>query len=172
MKPARKRRLITLIAVLVGVSSALSLLLVAKGSNLNHYMEISEVHAGNAPIGKTISIGGLVEAGSIERTAGSLQVVFSVTDTKKNITVHYEGILPDLFREGQGVLARGKLIDKQTFVAHNILAKHDENYLPKEVKAELEKQGYFQQATPTLSGDDSSLRGADNTGYGGTGYGD
>lgn len=143
MKPARKRRLLIVGFILLGIGGAAGLLFAALGNNMNHYYELAAIESDEAPIGKTIRIGGMVEAGSIKRTDGSLAVTFAVTDFTRRLSVNYEGILPDLFREGQGVLAKGKLLDKNTFVAEEILAKHDENYMPKEVREELEKSGYY-----------------------------
>lgn len=146
MKPARKRRLLIIGFILLGISGAVGLLFAALGNNMNHYYELTAIEAGQAPTGKTIRIGGMVKAGSIKRAKNSLKLQFTVTDFTRDLTVSYEGILPDLFREGQGVLAKGKLLDKQNFVAEEILAKHDENYMPKEVREELEKSGYYQHA--------------------------
>lgn len=144
MTPARKRRLLTVAFIVTGISGAVALLFSALGSNMNHYYELSAIESGEAPIGKTIRIGGLVAQNSLARTPQSLQVRFVVTDLQRNLNVTYTGILPDLFREGQGVMATGKLLDKQTFAATQILAKHDENYMPKEVREDLEKTGYYQ----------------------------
>lgn len=149
MKPARKRRLIIIAFILFGVAAAVGLLFAALGNNMNHYYELKSIKAGEAPIGKVIRIGGLVEKGSIKRHDGSLKVDFVVSDLHNKINVQYEGILPDLFREGQGVLAKGKLLGQSDFVAEEILAKHDENYMPKEVKEELEKSGYYKHAENT-----------------------
>lgn len=149
MKPARKRRLLIIGFILFGISGAVGLLFAALGNNMNHYYELAAIEAGEAPIEKTIRIGGMVTVGSIKRNEGTLKVTFAVTDRLRQLTVHYEGILPDLFREGQGVLAKGKLLDKQTFVAEEILAKHDENYMPKEVREELENSGYYQHMENT-----------------------
>lgn len=149
MTPARKQRLQTVIFVMLGISGAVTLLLSALGSNLNHYYELAAIESGEAPLGKTIRVGGLVEKGSLTRTPASLKVVFNITDLQRRLSVTYEGILPDLFREGQGVMATGQLLDKQHFIATQILAKHDENYLPKEVREDLEKSGYYQHYKDT-----------------------
>ncbi len=149
MTPIRKRRLMLVAFVILGAASAVGLLVAALGNNMNHYYELKMIQSGEAPMGKTIRIGGLVKNGSIVRQTGTLKVSFDVTDLKNQINVRYEGILPDLFREGQGVLAKGKLLDKRHFVAEEILAKHDENYMPKEVKEELEKSGYYKHAENT-----------------------
>lgn len=146
MRPAKKRRLMTLVFILCGTTAAVALLFAALGNNMNHYYELNAIKTGEAPTGKVIRMGGLVRNGSITRHVGSLKVDFIVTDTNHDITVQYEGILPDLFREGQGVLAKGVLVDDDHFVATEILAKHDENYMPKEVKEALEKSGYYQHA--------------------------
>lgn len=149
MTPARKRRLLTIVFVITGMAMAVTLLFLALGNNMNHYYELESVASGEAPTHKTIRIGGMVEKGSIQRQSGTLHVQFSVTDFTRSLTVKYEGILPDLFREGQGVLVKGQLIDKRTFMATEILAKHDENYMPKEVREELEKSGKYQHYAPT-----------------------
>lgn len=143
MRPAKKRRLLIISFIFFAMSGAVGLLLFALGNNLNHYYELTAVTTGEAPIGKTIRIGGMVQKDSIQRSEGTLKVTFNVTDFTHNLTVRYEGILPDLFREGQGVLAKGQLLDKQTFIAEEILAKHDENYMPKAVREELENSGYY-----------------------------
>lgn len=142
-KARRKRRLQTVFFILLGTGGATSLLLTAIGSNMNHYYELSAIAAGEAPLDKIIRIGGIVAEHSIERTPETLKVRFVVTDLQRRINVDYQGVLPDLFREKQGVLAKGKLLDKQHFIAEEILAKHDENYLPTEVRDELEKNGYL-----------------------------
>lgn len=148
MTPKRKRRLLTIVFILLGVSGAVGLLLTALGNNMNHYYELSAAKADPKLIGKTIRIGGMVEQGSINRHPDSLAVDFRITNFKQHISVRYEGILPDLFREGQGVLAKGKLLDSDHFMAEQILAKHDENYMPKEVQEELEKSGYYKHMEP------------------------
>ncbi len=139
MKPARKKRLIIVCAILVGMASAAALLFFAMGTNLNHFYEIKDIKSGKAPLNKQIRIGGMVEAGSIKRTEGNLKVSFGVTDYNEVVNVSYDGILPDLFREGQGVMATGILTSNDSFVAKEILAKHDENYMPSEVQEQLEK---------------------------------
>lgn len=144
MTPKRKQRLKIIAFILSGATIAVALLFSALGNNMNHYYELSVAKSDTALIGKTIRIGGMVEVGSIKRTDGSLNVTFAITNFNDSIQVDYEGILPDLFRENQGVLAKGQLIDKDHFIAEEILAKHDENYMPKEVKAELEKNGLYQ----------------------------
>ena len=133
-------------SIIVGVGTAIGLLFAALENNMNHYYELKSIALGEAPLGKNIRIGGMVKKESIKRQPGSLKVRFIITDFQRNIEVSYEGILPDLFRDGQGVLVKGKLLNKNTFVAKEILAKHDENYMPKEVREELEARGY--ESTP------------------------
>ena len=135
MTPRQKR--MTLVAsILVGVSLAAWLGMQAFRGNVMFFFDPSQIAAGEAPAGERFRLGGMVEKGSVERTAGSLDIRFLVTDYKHTVRVKYSGILPDLFREGQGVVAHGRLQDG-TFVADEILAKHDENYMPPEVARSL-----------------------------------
>jgi cytochrome c-type biogenesis protein CcmE len=126
----------TVAAILVGVGIATTFALQAFNKNLLYYYSPTQIHAGEAPDARSIRVGGLVENGSVQREPGSLEVTFVLTDFQKEIPVSYTGILPDLFREGQGIIARGKL-DGNRFVAEEVLAKHDENYMPPEVKESL-----------------------------------
>ena len=135
MTPRHKR--MTLVAsILAGVSLAAWLGMQAFRGNVMFFFNPSQIAAGEAPAGERFRLGGMVEKGSVERTAGSLDIRFLVTDYKHTVRVKYSGILPDLFREGQGVVAHGRLQDG-TFVADEILAKHDENYVPPEVAHSL-----------------------------------
>ena len=135
MTPRHKR--MTLVAsILAGVSLAAWLGMQAFRGNVMFFFNPSQIAAGEAPAGERFRLGGMVEKGSVERTAGSLDIRFLVTDYKHTVRVKYSGILPDLFREGQGVVAHGRLQDG-TFVADEILAKHDENYMPPEVARSL-----------------------------------
>ena len=138
MNPKRKQRLILVSAMVIGVVVAVSLILLALNENINHYFDPTQVVAGEAPQDHTFRIGGMVVDGSVQREIGELQVRFGLTDYQETVTVTYDGILPDLFREGQGVVALGKLKDG-VFVAEEVLAKHDENYMPPEVAASLKK---------------------------------
>ena len=115
---------------LIGIIAAL--VLNALNSNIALYITPTEVAAGKAPQGKLFRIGGLVKEGSLQRQADGVTIAFVVTDTAKDIAVHYKGILPDLFKEGKGAVAQGKLDANGTFVATEVLAKHDENYMPPE----------------------------------------
>jgi cytochrome c-type biogenesis protein CcmE len=132
MKPRTKR--MTLIGLVVaGVALAATLALRAFQENLLYFFSPSQVTAGEAPEGRSFRLGGMVEKGSVRREPGSLTVEFVVTDFSKSLPVEYTGVLPDLFREGQGVVARGRLDGNGGFVAEEVLAKHDENYMPPEV---------------------------------------
>ena len=133
----RQKRMATVAAILVGVGVATAFALKAFNQNLLYYYSPTQIHAGEAPDARSIRVGGLVENGSLKREPGSLEVRFTLTDFQNTIGVSYTGILPDLFREGQGIIARGKLRPDGTFVAEEVLAKHDENYMPPEVKQSL-----------------------------------
>ncbi len=115
---------------IVGIIAAL--VLNALNSNIALYISPTDVAAGKAPQGKAFRIGGMVKEGSLQRQADGVTMAFIVTDTEKDITVNYKGILPDLFKEGKGVVAQGRLTDAGTFTATEVLAKHDENYMPPE----------------------------------------
>ena len=133
----RRKRLLAVVAILAGVGAATALAMLAFQDNLLYFYNPSQVLAGDAPSGRTFRIGGMVTEGSLKRTEGTLQVRFVVTDYQHSIPVSYEGLLPDLFREGQGVIAHGKLSASGEFVADEVLAKHDENYMPPEVAESL-----------------------------------
>ena len=133
MNPRRKRRLLTVTALVVGVGVAVGLSLMALSKNINLFFSPSQVAAGEVPIDHVFRLGGLVEKGSVERDEQGLTVRFVLSDTAKRIPVSYQGILPDLFREGQGIVAQGRMDASGTFVADQVLAKHDENYMPPEV---------------------------------------
>ena len=132
----RQKRMVTVVAILAGVGIATTFALKAFNQNLLYYYSPTQISAGEAPTSRTFRVGGLVQNHSVKREAGSLEVTFVLTDFQKEIPVSYTGILPDLFREGQGIIARGKLDDGR-FVAEEVLAKHDENYMPPEVKDSL-----------------------------------
>lgn len=133
MNPIRKKRL-TLIGMMVaGIGVATWLALNAFNENLMFFFSPSEVVAGKAPTAHPFRIGGLVATDSVKRKPDGLTTSFVVTDNAKSVTVEYTGILPDLFREGQGIVAMGQLNQGGTFVASEVLAKHDEKYMPPEV---------------------------------------
>ncbi|MBM4218576.1 MAG: cytochrome c maturation protein CcmE [Gammaproteobacteria bacterium] len=133
----RRKRLLAVIAIVAGVGAATALAMFAFRDNLLYFYNPSQVLAGDAPSGRTFRIGGMVTQGSVQRTPGTLEVRFVVTDFRHSVPVRYEGLLPDLFREGQGVIAHGRLNGGGDFVADEVLAKHDENYMPPEVAESL-----------------------------------
>jgi cytochrome c-type biogenesis protein CcmE len=124
-------------AILVGVGIATAFALQSFEKNMLYYYSPTQILAGEAPDTRSIRVGGLVENGSVQREPGSLEVRFTLTDFANTVGVSYTGILPDLFREGQGIIARGRLTEDRLFVAEEVLAKHDENYMPPEVKESL-----------------------------------
>ena len=138
MTPKRKQRLIIIGVVVAGVGIATTLALTAFNQNLMFFFAPSEVAAGEAPRERAFRLGGMVVPGSVRRDAGSIDVQFDLTDYKDTVTVRYSGILPDLFREGQGIVSRGRLSPDGIFVADEVLAKHDENYMPPEVADALQ----------------------------------
>jgi len=146
MKPRQQRMLAVGLAI-VGIAIAAGLTFRAFNENMMFFIEISDVVAGDYPKDRTFRIGGLVVDQSIERQEGSLEVEFRVTDTQCQLKVHYEGVLPDLFREGQGVVAHGVMAADGIFEADKILAKHDENYMAPEVADSLAKHVEDQTAS-------------------------
>ena len=142
MNAVRKQRLIVTTAVLIGLSLAVALLFYALRQNINLFYTPMEVEAGEAPMETRMRVGGLVEEGSVVRDPDSLQVEFVLTDGVGRFTVAYNGILPDLFREGQGIVANGMLVRPQFFEADEVLAKHDELYMPPEVEEALRRAGH------------------------------
>jgi cytochrome c-type biogenesis protein CcmE len=141
MTPARKKRLYWMLALLCGASAAAALAMAALQQNINLFYTPSQIAAGEAPRGTHIRAGGLVETGSLKRTPGSLALRFIVTDGERSILVRYEGILPDLFREGQGIVAMGRVESDGALHADEVLAKHDEKYMPPEAMGALKKIG-------------------------------
>jgi cytochrome c-type biogenesis protein CcmE len=137
---ARQRRMFLVGLILLGVGGATALALTAFQENLLYFFSPSDVTAGKAPEGRVFRIGGMVTEGSVQRAPGSMEVRFVLTDYAKNVTVSYSGLLPDLFREGQGVVARGKLGSDGVFTAEEVLAKHDENYMPPDVADTLKQK--------------------------------
>jgi len=133
----RRKRLLAVLAIVAGVAAAAVLATLAFEENLLYFYSPSQVAGGEAPRGRTFRVGGLVTTGSVQRTDGSLEIRFVVTDNRESIPVRYTGLLPDLFREGQGVIAHGRLAESGEFVADEVLAKHDENYMPPEVAETL-----------------------------------
>ena len=139
MKPARKRKL--LVIILIGTMLALvsTLVLYSLRQNISLFYTPTQIAKGDAPANHAIRVGGMVVPGSIQRKGDDLTVRFEITDYQHTVEVAYRGILPDLFREGQGIVAQGKLIDNLHVSATEVLAKHDEKYMPPEVKDALAK---------------------------------
>jgi len=136
----------TFVAMLIaGVGVFVYLITQALNENINHFYSPTDIVEGRAPENHSFRIGGLVVDGSVKRDAQSLNIAFDLTDSANNFTVNYEGILPDLFREGQGIVATGKL-QGNVFIAEEVLAKHDENYMPPEVAEALKKSGKYEAA--------------------------
>lgn len=133
----RRRRLMLVGLLLLGLSAAAALMLTAFRENLLYFYTPGEALAGEVPQGARFRVGGLVERGSVTRVGEGLTVRFVLADCTAGLPVRYTGILPDLFREGQGIVAYGRLDERQHFVADEVLAKHDENYMPKEVADSL-----------------------------------
>ena len=141
MNPKRKQRLIIVLGVLAAVGVAVGLMTYALRENINLFYTPSQIVGGEAPMNKRIRVGGLVVVGSVTRGDG-LSVSFDITDNAEKMTVRFDGILPDLFREGQGIIANGQLVETNLVQADEVLAKHDENYMPPEVQEAIEKAGH------------------------------
>jgi len=145
VNPVRKKRLYIVLAIIAGVGIAVALALSALQQNINLFYTPTQIANGEAPQDTRIRAGGLVEEGSVKRSSDSLETDFVVTDGAKNVTIRFSGILPDLFREGQGIVAMGKLDASGVLIADEVLAKHDENYMPPEVMQALEQSGMEQK---------------------------
>ena len=144
MRLRKRQRLILVTLALLLVGGATGLVLAALSDSIAFFVTPSEIAAGKVGEGKRFRIGGLVVAGSVEREAGH-EVRFALTDTASEVKVVYAGILPDLFREGQGIVAQGMLRPDGVFAADEVLAKHDESYMPKEVAEAVKRAGYWQE---------------------------
>jgi len=147
MHPLRKQRLYIVLFIVIGASVAAALVFWALRDNMNFFYAPAQVAAGEAPAGKTIRVGGLVVPGSLRRSDSGLEVGFTVTDNKAELEIAYQGILPDLFAEGQGIVANGELLADGSFRATQVLAKHDENYMPPEVHDALKAGQSMDEAT-------------------------
>ena len=141
MNAVRKKRLYIVLAILVGVAIAVGLALSALRENINLFYTPTQIANGEAPAGTRIRAGGMVAEGSVKRSTDALDVEFVVTDFAHDVRIRYHGILPDLFREKQGIVALGKLDAEGVLVADEVLAKHDENYMPPEVSKALKDSG-------------------------------
>jgi cytochrome c-type biogenesis protein CcmE len=142
---SRHKKLLVILLALAGIGIATALILNAFQSNLVFFFSPTQVAKGEAPTDRAFRIGGLVEVGSVKREPDGLTVRFIVTDTAKSMPVVYKGILPDLFKEGKGVVAEGKLGSDGVFASTQVLAKHDENYMPPEAAQALEQAAKAQQ---------------------------
>ena len=136
----RRKRLFVVLAILGGVAASVSLAMMASRENLMFYYDPSQIAAGKAPTTKRFRVGGMVVKGSVSRKPGDLEVKFVLTDFAHQVPVEYTGVLPDLFREGQGIIAHGTMGAHGAFVADEVLAKHDEKYMPPEVAASLKQK--------------------------------
>lgn len=134
MKPHRRKRLYLILTLLIGISAAVSLAIYALGQNINLYLTPSQLVAHRPPAEQVFRIGGMVKQGSFKRDPGSLTVHFTLTDYQQEVGVQYTGILPTLFREGQGVVVQGRFNSAGNFIADQVLAKHDEKYMPPSLK--------------------------------------
>lgn len=148
MNPKRRKRLVIVLMIVVGVAVAVGLTLFALKQNINLFYSPTQISAGEAPQHRRIRAGGMVVKGSVKRAPDSLDVSFDITDFKHTVHVKYTGILPDLFSEEAGVVAQGELDEKDVFVADQVLAKHDENYMPPEVADSLKKAGMMPKQDP------------------------
>ena len=143
MNPRRKKRLLAVVAIIFGVGATIGLVLYALQENINLFYTPSELVEGKGPnkekphIGQKLRIGGMVVPGSVVRDESSLKVSFKLIDKGPMVTINYQGILPDLFREGQGIVAQGVLISPDVIEASEVLAKHDEEYMPPELAEKL-----------------------------------
>jgi cytochrome c-type biogenesis protein CcmE len=144
----RRQRMVLVGLFVAGVAVAVGLALRAFQENLLYFYTPTQAIAGEAPDGKKIRLGGMVQKGSVRREPGDLEIRFDVSDNEKTMTVAYSGVLPDLFKEGQGVIAMGQVDADGVFRAEEVLAKHDENYMPPEVAATMATEGQAAPATP------------------------
>lgn len=147
MRPARKKRLTLVLLLVLAVGAAVALGVNAFRSNLLYFFTPTQVAAGEAPLEKSIRVGGMVVEGSVVRDDKTLDVSFDLTDYAATISVRHNGILPDLFREGQGIVAIGSVGEDGVIAAKQVLAKHDENYMPPEVADALEQAGQMPGTT-------------------------
>jgi len=145
----RRKRLWVVLGILTGVAASVTLAVLASRENIMFYYDPSQIAAGQAPTLKRFRVGGMVVKGSVARKPGDLKVKFVLTDFAHEVPVEYTGVLPDLFREGQGIIAHGTMGADGAFVADEVLAKHDEKYMPPEVAASLKRKA---MATGSVQG--------------------
>ena len=163
MTPRRRRRLILVVGIVAGVGIAGALALSAFRQNVTFFFDPTQVASGQVPKGERFRLGGMVTQGSLQRAPGSLEVHFVVTDFSHDVPVSYTGVLPDLFREGAGVVAHGRLNTDGTFVADEVLAKHDEKYMPPEVARSLKRRhgdSRAESGAPATAGSAEGTAGA------------
>lgn len=140
MTPKRKKRLTIILALVFGTALIVGLVMYALTENINLFYSTSQIAQGEAPVGARIRAGGMVVDDSVKRISGSLKVQFAITDFEHQVVVEFTGILPDLFREGQGIIAQGEMDAQGIFQADEVLAKHDENYMPPEIAESMKKK--------------------------------
>ena len=148
----RHKRIAFIVFGLAGLGAASAFFLSAFQSNLVFFFSPTQVASREAPVDRTFRVGGLVENGSLKRENDGLTVRFTVTDTAKTVPVVYKGILPDLFKEGKGCVAQGRLGNDGVFYAEQVLAKHDENYMPPEAGQALDAAKHEKEAAKTVVG--------------------
>ena len=165
MTPRRKKRLAIVLAILIGVAGTVGLIMYALNQNINLFYTPTEIVNGKPNgikphVGEKLRIGGMVVVGSVKRDPETLNVSFELEDIGPKVTVNYTGILPDLFREGQGIVAQGTLVDATTINAFEVLAKHDENYMPSEIEEAMKKkhQPGYNTETPDPKSDISESK--------------
>jgi len=140
MTPKRKKRLSIILGLVFGTALIVGLVMYSLSENINLFYSTSQIVEGEAPVGARIRAGGMVVDGSVKRATDSLKVQFAITDFEHQVVVEFTGILPDLFREGQGIIAQGKMDANGIFQADEVLAKHDENYMPPEIAESMKKK--------------------------------
>lgn len=147
MRLKKQHRLVLIVLVLLLAGGSTALVLTALGSSVAFFVSPGDIASGKVSPGRQFRLGGLVEDGSVRHESGG-RVIFAVTDGKDDVTVRYTGLLPDLFREGQGIVAEGTLAADGSFAASEVLAKHDERYMPPEVADALKRSGHWQEGAP------------------------
>ncbi len=140
MTPKRKKRLSIILGLVFGTALIVGLVMYSLSENINLFYSTSQIAEGEAPVGARIRAGGMVVDGSVKRATDSLKVQFAITDFEHQVVVEFTGILPDLFREGQGIIAQGKMDANGIFQADEVLAKHDENYMPPEIAESMKNK--------------------------------
>jgi cytochrome c-type biogenesis protein CcmE len=152
MKPHRRKKLGIILFIAAGLSAATGLMFFVLGQNINMFYTPTQVAEGEVATGQNFRIGGMVKEGSVDGAEDSLRIEFVTTDYVSDVPIHYEGILPDLFREGQGIVAEGSIDLAGVFQADRVLAKHDENFMSPEVKAALDAAGASSENHDSLTG--------------------